>query len=360
MSTNRNVARRHRVRILRHEDYRNRFQEEDQINDGELEERLSNEDDREPELNFPPLRPPDIIRSMYRCITEDTLDLNTAARIIQNEKNRGTFSQAVYDEFVRSDIVHRVNVFKYDGLYGNPHTLADALRDFTLSNIAHQLRADILTAQLKRISREIDVSTTKDAPQTDPKVELRNCVGTWILDAPPPFAKINLQEASEKWQRRKRDTTFQQLTALFRFVLMQATDPPEKIQDYSIRMNNRGGRNGNLKDLPDIVENILVGFAEDMMGYGRDEIKNPSKVDLSNSRFYLGLGENERERKFELEILKAERKRWRPDIYRALQRALRDIRSYSYEDGTENFIWKPNNRQSKRRFEEPCNTDGFY
>ncbi|RCN24606.1 hypothetical protein ANCCAN_29696 [Ancylostoma caninum] len=96
-----------------------------------------------------------------------------------------------------------------------------------------------------------------------------------------------------------------------------------------------------------------------MIGYGCDEIKDPSGVDLTNSRFYLDLGENEAERKFELGILIAERKKWRPEIYRALQRALRDIRSYSYE-ASDKFIWKPNNRQSKRRFEEAGGIDGVY
>ncbi|RCN29890.1 hypothetical protein ANCCAN_24350 [Ancylostoma caninum] len=97
-----------------------------------------------------------------------------------------------------------------------------------------------------------------------------------------------------------------------------------------------------------------------MIGYGRDEIKDPSGVDLTNSRFYLDLGENEAERKFELGILIAERKKWRSEIYRALQRALRDIRSYSYEASSDKFIWKPNNRQSERRFEEAGGTDGVY
>ncbi|RCN34765.1 hypothetical protein ANCCAN_19387 [Ancylostoma caninum] len=66
-----------------------------------------------------------------------------------------------------------------------------------------------------------------------------------------------------------------------------------------------------------------------MIGYCRDEIKDPSGVDLTNSRFYLDLGENEAERKFEVGILIAERKKWGPEIYRALQRALGNRRGAS-------------------------------
>ncbi|VDM78461.1 unnamed protein product [Strongylus vulgaris] len=40
---------------------------------------------------------------------------------------------------------------------------------------------------------------------------------------------------------------------------MTITTPPQKIQEYSIRMNQSSGRNETLKNLPEEVENTLKG-----------------------------------------------------------------------------------------------------
>ncbi|VDO23965.1 unnamed protein product, partial [Heligmosomoides polygyrus] len=51
------------------------------------------------------------------------------------------------------------------------------------------------------------------------------------------------------------------------------TEPPNSIKQYAIRVNGRNGRDDKLKNLPDLVESTLLDCAEDMLGYGREELK---------------------------------------------------------------------------------------
>ena len=78
------------------------------------------------------------------------------------------------------------------------------------------------------------------------------------------------------------------------------TRPRNSIQKYSIRINKRKGRDDSLENLPDVVENTLIGilaeceisckryasaaFGDDMMGYGHDELKPELTIDLSESK----------------------------------------------------------------------------
>lgn len=81
-----------------------------------------------------------------------------------------------------------------------------------------------------------------------------------------------------------------------------------------------------LKDLPNVVGTTLLDCAEDMLGYGRDELKYGAVFDKSKSRFFISLGKNDEERCPTFENLVIEKSIWRKQLLRALQRALNDIR----------------------------------
>ncbi|CAJ0607868.1 unnamed protein product [Cylicocyclus nassatus] len=86
-----------------------------------------------------------------------------------------------------------------------------------------------------------------------------------------------------KWNPRRKDNTTQSLTSLYRFLLQQITSPPQRIQEYSLRLDGRSGRDAKLKNLPDEIETTLIDFADDMMGYGYDELLPGAVVDFENS-----------------------------------------------------------------------------
>ncbi|EYC42238.1 hypothetical protein Y032_0538g3135 [Ancylostoma ceylanicum] len=128
-------------------------------------------------------------------------------------------------------------------------------------------------------------------------------------------------------------------------------DPPELIQKFSIRINNTYAKERSLEDFPEDLQNTLLDFGEDLAGYGADELKSNTLVDLSSSTFFKALGITFEERKARLKELIDERMELREELFKALQRALRDVRSYSYEYyGPDNsrFRWIPNNRSRKR------------
>ncbi|RCN35572.1 hypothetical protein ANCCAN_18565 [Ancylostoma caninum] len=52
------------------------------------------------------------------------------------------------------------------------------------------------------------------------------------------------------------------------------THPAYRIQEYAIRKNARGGRDGcdgSLKNLPRTIEMMLTDFVEDLIGYRTEE-----------------------------------------------------------------------------------------
>ncbi|PIO59631.1 hypothetical protein TELCIR_18902 [Teladorsagia circumcincta] len=156
------------------------------------------------------------------------------------------------------------------------------------------------------------------------------------------------------WQEKKGITVFQKITDLYRKILGMSTSPPSEIQKYSVRMNRRSRRNGTLMNLPAKVEETLIGFGEDLLGLGHKELMAAPGASVWASRFYMQLGQTEEERRAEYERLCEERLRWRPELFRALQRALRyysrrDLRLYEVattEDGSY-LTWIPSNRKSK-------------
>ncbi|CAJ0596951.1 unnamed protein product [Cylicocyclus nassatus] len=70
-----------------------------------------------------------------------------------------------------------------------------------------------------------------------------------------------------------------------------------------------------LKDLPSEIEDVLIDFAQDALGYGHEELVPGFEGDLETSSFYESLGNNEEERRKELSQMRQERAQWRPHLY---------------------------------------------
>ncbi|KAK6018819.1 hypothetical protein OSTOST_15565 [Ostertagia ostertagi] len=117
-----------------------------------------------------------------------------------------------------------------------------------------------------------------------------------------------------------------------------------------MRFNRRFDPDEDLISLPQKIAETLVGFGEDLLGLGNKELTAAPGVDASvlSSSFYMQLGQSEEERSKEYERLCEERKKWRFDLFRALQRALRDLRLYVCVINADGSVtWIPGNRKSK-------------
>ncbi|VDP05055.1 unnamed protein product [Heligmosomoides polygyrus] len=157
-----------------------------------------------------------------------------------------------------------------------------------------------------------------------------------------------------KWFPRSNDSRTTQAVSLFRFLLQKLTDPPTAIQGYAVRVSGRAGRNTNLTHLPEDVENTLIEFALDMLGYGRNEISCPGSVDLPQSRFFLSLGTSHEERYAALEGLIEQREDWKKQLIKAVQLALRDVRNNRYVEvnGVPMWLSNPKKREEQREEED--------
>ncbi|CAJ0589691.1 unnamed protein product [Cylicocyclus nassatus] len=87
-----------------------------------------------------------------------------------------------------------------------------------------------------------------------------------------------------------------------------------------------------------------------MMGYGYDELLPGAVADFENSEFYASLGTDEAEKKQNFDQASREKMRWRPQLFKALQFALRAIRSYTYKESESK--WISHKRQSKKVADE--------
>ncbi|CAJ0596127.1 unnamed protein product [Cylicocyclus nassatus] len=258
---------------------------------------------------------PPLPATLHDCIERGVLNLDKAAK-----------------EFVRSEMAAKATP-----TYGSLNQLVGPDINF-LWSIVNRLTAEVGRAITSKCVRIVNVTELTTAPTIQTSVSILNCTRSWNLDVEPPFVKKNLGILGARWEPRAKDPPYQQLCSFYRHLLTRITDPPEKIKEYSIRLHSRNGRDDKLKILPEPVENILQDMAENMLGYGQDERKVWLDQDLSNSTFYKSLGANEEERRANLEDLRNERAEWRPQIFKALQLALRDVRAYKYEAGK----WIPN------------------
>ncbi|KAL6733804.1 hypothetical protein Aduo_004419 [Ancylostoma duodenale] len=210
--------------------------------------------------------------------------MDKAAKLIWDRTQEGVFNQATYDEFVSAELTGRASL-RFNGLYrvGDPQAMWHNL-------VALRLQGDINKAVSTKNSRCLDFAEGSSLPSSTPQLSIENCKKLWEMDVAPPFAKI--------------------------------TCPPEKIQEFSIRVNRNNGRNDSLQNMPEEVELLLINFGEDALGYGYDELKGRFPINKEQSSFYISLGSNEDERKRNLEAMTKDRKQWRSHLFRGLQKAL--------------------------------------
>ncbi|CAJ0590959.1 unnamed protein product [Cylicocyclus nassatus] len=206
------------------------------------------------------------------CVARGILNMGKAAALICKKRQEGTFNSAVYEGEI---------------------------------NRATHLRLARTVEFTEK--RQIDYGTATT------NVDLNNCANIRRIKANPPFKQCKLKSLAAKWQPRKKDIT----------------DSPQAIQMYSMRMNRRSGRDEKLSNLPEHVE-ALLGFGEDVLGFGRKEIADET-MDLTDSAFYNGLGSTEAERRQAFEKLRTQRSSWSGYLFAALQKALRGIRSYTFD-----------------------------
>ncbi|RCN34069.1 hypothetical protein ANCCAN_20090 [Ancylostoma caninum] len=293
------------------------------------------------EFNFdaPPAREaPRPAGSLYDCITNGTIQMDKAAKLIMDQKKRRVFNKAAYEEFTRSEVATRAQHYDFDGLDDTD----ESIREVRLFVFATKLQSDILRAQLSKLHRSMEFTEKFTVPASRPKVSINNCSKkSWILEAEPPFVKVELKSIGAQWQPRKKDNTFLQLTSFFRFILTRITNPPHKIREFAVRVNGSGGRDVNLQNLPHYVEKTLKDFGEDVIGLGHAELEAGVELDWEQSSFYLSLGADESERAVNLTTLTKQKVEWATHIFHSLQKALRDVRAYGYNE--EQGTWLPSN-----------------
>ncbi|KAL6739207.1 hypothetical protein Aduo_012684 [Ancylostoma duodenale] len=291
------------------------------------------------EYQYEPLR-----ESLFDCISNGVLDMDNAGRVIYEQKQRGDFDQAEYDEFVKSEDAMLATP-RFD-MYDDMNDLDDihVLRHNVLAN---RLMGEITRAHLQKISQSSKSIARAVITSSMPKVSLGNLSKPWRLQALPPFVELDLVRLAERWFPRKNDNTFQQLTSLYRSILLHATDPPYRIKEFAVRVNKGGSRNENLKDLPSEVEATLIGFGEDITGYGSG---TKNILNLNGSRSCTTWETNASMDSDSSAALSRERNEWQSHLLKSLQRALTDVRSYGYDAARDQ--WFSNNRQKQATMQE--------
>ncbi|RCN46200.1 hypothetical protein ANCCAN_07745 [Ancylostoma caninum] len=109
------------------------------------------------------------------------------------------------------------------------------------------------------------------------------------------------------------------------------TDPAHLVQKYSARLNRKSGKDKCLIELPHVIQEVLIGFAEDLGGY------------------YCSLGSTTEEREEALKRRIKDRLELRSEAFSAIQKALKDVRGYSHETINGKFSWIHSNKKAKRR-----------
>ncbi|KAL6723318.1 hypothetical protein Aduo_018336 [Ancylostoma duodenale] len=167
--------------------------------------------------------------------------------------------------------------------------------------IANQILEDILNSKTGKFTRMLEICSSRELPKIKIRVALRNTT-KWDMNGPQPFATVSSDEFVMDYQCRSRDNVFQLTTSFYRFLLQNVTHPAYRIQEYAIRKNGRGERYGSR--LPRNIEMMPLKFLEYLIGYRTEEPQGGDKC--------------------------GERLPYRADMFKALQAALRDIRSYGY------------------------------
>ncbi|CAJ0591761.1 unnamed protein product [Cylicocyclus nassatus] len=296
-----------------------------------------------PELDFDTTEERDAPSSLYDCIVVGTLNMKEAAQLILDQKRNGQFNKSIYDEFVRSEAASRVQNFCFDGLLD----LDDAVLEMRLCNLANSLLGQIQCAKLDRSNRMIELTGRElSGVGSKPTISLRNCVRIWNIEGPPPFITTPMEELIENYKPKGSNNLFQMFACFYRFLVMRITDPPHRIQSYSLRLNGKRGRKDSLENLPRHIEHLLLDFVEDLIGFGHNELKSGARANTTHSKYVLSLGNTDAERQAALDAKVQTRMVYRNELFKALQLALRDVRTYTYDESKK--VWIAGDRKLKR------------
>ncbi|EYC04092.1 hypothetical protein Y032_0089g2209 [Ancylostoma ceylanicum] len=214
-----------------------------------------------------------------------------------------------------------------------------------LTGLANFLLGEIQCAKMDRFIRAQEIADRSLQAQKA-IISVRKLTRAWEIEESPPFKKVALHRLVLNFHPSPKRYKFQNFAALYRFILMRLTDPSQRIQEYSVRLHGKSGRANSLLGFPPELENLLLDFGEDLIGYSQNELKEGAVVNPSNSSFFMGLGNTHKERQLALEKRTDERIVFRSELFRALQLALRDVRSYEYDVRTSR--WRANDRKAKR------------
>ncbi|RCN51723.1 hypothetical protein ANCCAN_02083 [Ancylostoma caninum] len=214
--------------------------------------------------------------SLFECISNGVLHMDKAAKLIWDRTQEGVCQCGA----------NRTCVVRFNGLHrvGDPHAMWHSL-------VAFRLQGDISKAVSTKNSRCLDSAEGSFLPSSAPQLIIENCKNIWEMDVAPPFAKVVLSNVAANWQPRKNDGKHQQITSMYRYVLLRAN------------------------------------FGEGALGYGYDELKGRFPISKEESSFYISLGSNKHERKRNRGAMVKDRKQWRSHLHRGSQEALRDRQS---------------------------------
>ncbi|VDK53643.1 unnamed protein product [Cylicostephanus goldi] len=236
------------------------FQDENIPIGGEQVARTGNIHER-PQFNFEEAPAPQVSReptSLYACISNGTLDMDKAARLVLKQKRDGSFNQSIYDEFVRSEVASRVQYFRNTGTLD----LGDTVLEMRLTGIINYMMAEIQCAKFDRYTRTAEMAERKETGggvSGRPVLMLTNCTRAWKIDGPAPFITADLGGLVSNYHPKDKESSFQMFAGLYRFLLVKITNPPQKIQEYSLRLNGKCGRVDSLLSLPECIANLLIG-----------------------------------------------------------------------------------------------------
>ncbi|CAJ0601012.1 unnamed protein product [Cylicocyclus nassatus] len=192
---------------------------------------------------------------------------------------------------------------------------------------------EIQIAKYDRLARSFESQPrkAKDTHGQTRVLSLNNLTRPWKLDEAAPFKGVENPELLVRFSFNDTEPCYQNFARVFRFIIQQLTEPPQQIQNYAIRYHRKAGREKHLQNLPVAVEVTLQDFALDLFGLGDPQLRLGKRAANERTRFYIELGENEKDRQKKLDELLADFDLYKSEILKGMQLALRDIRSYEYD-----------------------------
>ncbi|RCN42191.1 hypothetical protein ANCCAN_11829 [Ancylostoma caninum] len=206
---------------------------------------------------------------------------------------------------------------------------------------ALQLEENLLLNELRSMSEEIKqlkavVVKNEHRPLSKKvKFDAGMLTRAWLTPSSHIFRSANLGKELQKYVVPARGNSHSLLAVdFFRKILKNICVEPIHIWKYAVRVHGIS-RNNKLCDLPEELEEILIGFTTDALGLNAPEL-DPGMMEQfrgSSNSFWLNLGLTE-ERRTQEWLTRAEaRNTWPLKARTALSLALNDLREYYFCDG---------------------------